>query len=80
MLNKWAIIVENIQFVLICALKRKNGSQMNLIDALDKIVVDHLRFDGRSSMQDLSELTGLSRSAVLRVKSWNLKGNSRVHG
>ena len=42
---------------------------MNLIDALDKTIVDHLRFDGRSSMQDLSELTGLSRSAVFaRVK------------
>jgi Lrp/AsnC family leucine-responsive transcriptional regulator len=42
---------------------------MNLIDALDKTIVEHLLFDGRSSMQDLSELTGLSRSAVFaRVK------------
>ena len=42
---------------------------MNLLDALDRTIVDHLRFDGRSSMQDLSELTGLSRSAVFaRVK------------
>lgn len=43
--------------------------QMSLIDALDRTIVDHLAFDGRSSMQDLSELTGLSRSAVFaRVK------------
>lgn len=42
---------------------------MKLIDALDKTIVEHLLFDGRSSMQDLSELTGLSRSAVFaRVK------------
>ena len=39
------------------------------MDALDKAILDHLEFDGRSSMQDLSELTGLSRSAVFsRVK------------
>ena len=43
--------------------------QMNLLDALDRTIVEHLLFDGRSSMQDLSELTGLSRSAVFaRVK------------
>jgi len=43
--------------------------QMNLIDALDRTIVEHLAFDGRSSMQDLSDLTGLSRSAVFaRVK------------
>ena len=42
---------------------------MNLLDALDRTIVEHLMFDGRSSMQDLSELTGLSRSAVFaRVK------------
>ena len=39
------------------------------MDALDKAILEHLEFDGRSSMQDLSELTGLSRSAVFtRVK------------
>ncbi|MDE0722377.1 MAG: Lrp/AsnC family transcriptional regulator [Flavobacteriales bacterium] len=42
---------------------------MNLIDALDRTIVEHLEFDGRCSMQDLSDLTGLSRSAVFaRVK------------
>lgn len=39
------------------------------MDALDHAILEHLKFDGRSSMQDLSELTGLSRSAVFtRVK------------
>lgn len=39
------------------------------MDALDRAILEHLEFDGRSSMQDLSELTGLSRSAVFtRVK------------
>jgi len=43
--------------------------QMNLIDVLDRTIVEHLEFDGRCSMQDLSDLTGLSRSAVFaRVK------------
>lgn len=47
----------------------RKTEQMSLIDALDRTIVDHLAFDGRSSMQDLSELTGLSRSAVFaRVK------------
>ena len=48
---------------------------MNLIDTLDKTIVEHLLFDGRSSMQDLSELTGLSRSAVFaRVKRLEADG------
>ena len=39
------------------------------MDAVDRAILEHLKFDGRSSMQDLSELTGLSRSAVFtRVK------------
>ena len=45
------------------------------MDALDKAILDHLEFDGRSSMQDLSELTGLSRSAVFsRVKRLENQG------
>ena len=45
------------------------------MDALDKTILEHLEFDGRSSMQDLSELTGLSRSAVFtRVKRMEDQG------
>lgn len=45
------------------------------MDALDKTILEHLEFDGRSSMQDLSELTGLSRSAVFtRVKRMEEQG------
>ena len=45
------------------------------MDALDKAILEHLEFDGRSSMQDLSELTGLSRSAVFtRVKRMEDRG------
>ena len=45
------------------------------MDALDRAILEHLEFDGRSSMQDLSELTGLSRSAVFtRVKRLEEQG------
>ena len=45
------------------------------MDALDKAILEHLEFDGRSSMQDLSELTGLSRNAVFtRVKRMEDRG------
>jgi DNA-binding Lrp family transcriptional regulator len=45
------------------------------MDALDRTILEHLEFDGRSSMQDLSELTGLSRSAVFtRVKRLEEQG------
>lgn len=50
-------------------LKDDKTEQMDLIDVLDRTIVEHLEFDGRCSMQDLSDLTGLSRSAVFaRVK------------
>lgn len=46
-----------------------------VMDALDRTILEHLEFDGRSSMQDLSELTGLSRSAVFtRVKRLEEQG------
>ena len=45
------------------------------MDALDRTILEHLEFDGRSSMQDLSELTGLSRSAAFtRVKRMEDQG------
>ena len=45
------------------------------MDALDKTILEHLEFDGRSSMQDLSELSGLSRSAVFtRLKRMEDQG------
>ena len=51
------------------------------LDAHDHRLIDHLRTDGRASMQALSELTGLSRSAVFnRVKRLEESGVIRNYG
>ena len=51
------------------------------LDAHDRRIIDHLRVDGRAAMQGLSELTGLSRSAVFnRLKRLEEGGVIRNYG
>lgn len=51
------------------------------LDAHDRLLVERLRSDGRASMQALSALTGLSRSAVFnRVRRLEAEGVIRDYG
>jgi len=51
------------------------------MDSHDRRIVEHLRIEGRASMQSLSEMTGLSRSAVFnRVRRLEDLGVIRDYG